>query len=296
MGTSKENFQNHLKFAYHIYCESREFISYFVIFVISFLISYTYFAVHSTIFAFLNFLYYNLYLNLVYPLFEPFSIAIFLFLISISIYLFYSFTGHDQKLCLYGVNAALFCYFGFIIMISGIIILGFSPVPSSINTTSDSIQDHVSNILFPNVSYPFNSDIQKLNSGFFGNGIGFFGLGLAIIILGLNSYDKIATSRKEEKILLYLQNREYLLKNYKQSLEISQIYDIGMIWVNFGLFFTLLYFITSVRILFNFEIVGVIILLYGYLKSKKEPQEPEEYTFDELIQKINDESTLRKTN
>ena len=42
------------------------------------------------------------------------------------------------------------------------------------------------------------------------------------------------------------------------------------------------------------EIVGLILLGYAYYRSKTPPIESESYTFDEMIQKINDESKLKK--
>ncbi|MGD0081512.1 MAG: hypothetical protein ABSB80_12805 [Methanoregula sp.] len=163
------------------------------------------------------------------------------------------------------------------------------------------------NNLINNSSSSVNEGIKKLNSGIFGNGIGIIAVALALIGLGISSYDKIQTSRMEEEILLRQQKKEYLLKKYKPSLIPVQIKALGMIWILgavvidfiLGLsigYFNFLPFLSAISLMFSgvlIEIFGLILLLYAILKSKEHPLELEPYTFDELIQKINDESRLK---
>jgi len=158
---------------------------------------------------------------------------------------------------------------------------------------------------FNNSTLYENAGLKRLSSGVFGNSLGIIGLALALIALGIASFDKIQTSRVEEEILLHLQNGQNPLKKYKTSLTSEQIYILGTVWIAIttilGLIisftitilpslWTLLMMVLGIII----EIVGLILLSYAYYKSKTPPIDPESYTFDEMIQKIKDESKLRK--
>lgn len=158
---------------------------------------------------------------------------------------------------------------------------------------------------FNNSTLYENAGLKRLSSGVFGNSLGIIGLALALIALGIASYDKIQTSRVEEEILLHLQKRQYLLKKYKTSLTSEQISLLGTVWIAITTILGLIisFTITTLPFLWTLsmmvvglitEIVGLILLGYAYYNSKTPLIDPESYTFDEMIQKIKDESKLRK--
>jgi hypothetical protein len=218
------------------------------------------------------------------PISNAITSAILISLILISVCLYYGWMGYDIKSKMYGVNFALFLYVGFAFLISGVIML-------------DSAESNIA-------SLSVNNETSILNSGIFGNSIGTVGLALALISIGLASYDKIQMNKTEEEILLRLQKKEYLLKKYKTSLSRDQINLLGLFWIVIGTLIglilsftiTVLPFITSLSLMVSIlwiGPVGLMLVIYAYYLSKKPLTEPESYTFEELIQKINDNSRLK---
>jgi len=223
---------------------------------------------------------------------------------------------------------------GFLLLLTGALMLSLNPVESNVvsinsttitNITLNSPDPADPQNFTPIASFSFtnitentgdtrstnnftinkNEGLKKIDSGVFGNGLGMIGLALALFALGFASYEKIQTKMMEEEILLRLQNREYRLKNYQSSLTADQINLIGMFWISsvvvLGMIMwsvmLFLPYLLGLAILVSgviIELVGLIIIGYAHYESKKPPIVPESYTFDEMIQKITDESKLRK--
>jgi hypothetical protein len=262
------------------------------------------------------------------------SNACLLGLVLLTTYLYYAYLGYDLKIQLFGINFALFSYIGFLILITGALMFNLTPVDNSNITLESTTITNISfispnltdpqnftllssftltnftktnnkNSSLANQTLNENQGLQKVNSGIFGNALGMVGLALALFALGFTSYDKIQTKNTEEKILLRLENREYRLKDYQSKLTADQLTIIGMCWIISSIIIGLLIsiiikimpFLLTLAIMVSgmiIEIVGLIIIFYSYYESKKPLVEPESYTFSELIQKINDESKLKK--
>jgi hypothetical protein len=260
--------------------------------------------------------------------------AILLGLVLLSAYLYYKYLGYDKNLQLHGVNFALFTYVGFLLLLTGAVMLSLNSVDNNViylNSTSiTNISINSSNFtnlqnITPIASFTFtniteftgenssennftggqNEGLKKLGSGLFGSGLGIIGIALALFALGLASNDKIQTKLMEEEILLRMQNRKYLLKKYRTKLTADQINLIGLFWIftvlilamfMWLIMMTLPYLLSLAVMVLGviIEIVGLSIILYAHYESKHPQIEPEPYTFNEMIQKINDESKLRK--
>jgi hypothetical protein len=260
--------------------------------------------------------------------------AILLGLILLSAHLYYKYLGYDRNLQAHGVNFALFSYMGFLLLLTGALMLSFNSVGSNVvalnSTTITNISFNTPNLTNPqnftpiasftltniteytdenissnNFTISQNEYLKKLGGGVFASGLGLIGIALAIFALGFASYDKIQTKLTEEEILLRLQNREYQLKKYRSSLSADQINLIGMFWIStvavLGMFMWLIMlslpYLLGLAILVLgviIELVGLSIIVYAHYESKKPPILPESYTFEEMVQKITDESKLRK--
>jgi hypothetical protein len=179
----------------------------------------------------------------------------------------------------------------------------FTPIASF--TFSNVTEYTNENISTNNLTINQNDGLKKIGSGVFGNGLGLIGIALALFALGLASYDKIQTKLIEEEILLRLQNREYQLKKYRSLVTPDQINLIGMFWIStvvvLGIFMWLIMlslpYLLGLAIMVLgviIEFVGLSIIVYAHYESKKPPIVPETYTFDEMIQKITDESKIGK--
>lgn len=260
--------------------------------------------------------------------------AILLCLILLSAHLYYKYLGYDKNLQAHGINFALFSYMGFLLLLTGALMLSFNSVDSNVvsinSTTITNISFNSPNLTNPqnftpiasftltniteytdenrslnNFTVSQNDGLKKLGNGLFGSGLGIIGIALALFALGLASYDKIQTKLIEEEILLRLQNREYQLKKYRTSLTADQINLIGMFWIStvavLGMFMWLIMlslpYLLGLAIMVLgviIELVGLSIIVYAHCESKKPPIVPESYTFEEMIQKITAESKLRK--
>jgi len=191
---------------------------------------------------------------------------------------------------------------------------------SYLNSSSPFNVTHISSYHFTNITednegskLPLNSSLQneavkKLNSGLFGNAIGLFGIALTLFALTISNVERIHTLMIEGENQIRLQKREYLLKNFKGALTPDQVITLGKIWmvstiligfiltVNFTLI-TIMPYLLAVSFFvsgFFIEIIGILFFLFGYWKSRQLEQLPESLTFEELVQKINDESILKK--
>jgi hypothetical protein len=249
-----------------------------------------------------------------------------------SVYLFLYLRGYDQNLRIHGINVVLFLYLAFILFISGSVMLSLPVANTTLNVNSTSITEitfnysnssdplnfiQVSSYNFSNISgryaenpsvnsNPQEEAIRYLSNGIFGNGIALIGLAIAVFGMAISIFDKIETSKNQEEILLRLQNKEHFLKKYKPVTP-EQIITIGIIWgmcaAIIGLFIgakikndTDLLFLSLPWIISNILIMifGLLILSYGFYKTKEPVKEPEPITLAELLQIINDESRLKK--
>jgi len=233
-----------------------------------------------------------------------------------------------------GVNSALFLYAGFLVIIAGVSLLSFTPMDNGIaslnSTTVTSITLISDNLSVPQnftieSSFTFtnitenkgdirsinsstlneNEGLKMLNSSLLGNGLGLLGLAIALFAFGFSYYNKIQTTKFEEELLLRLQNKTYRLKEYQSSLSADQLSNIGVVWIVVAMIlfvisiltiqtFPLLHTLVLMVLGMIIDLIGVVIIICAIYKSKKPQAEPKPYTFEEMIQKINDESKLKK--
>ncbi len=255
-------------------------------------------------------------------------------LILLSTCLYYNYLRYDTNLRLLGVNFALFIYAGFFVLITGALLLSLTPMDNSIaslnSTTATSITLISDNLSAPQnftieSSFTFanitenkgdiksinsstlneNEGLKILNSSLLGNGLGLIGLAIALFAFGFSHYNKIQTTKVEEELLLRLQNKTYRLKEYQSSLSADQLNNIGMIWVIVAIILFAISILTSqtfllldtlkiIVLVMIIDLVGVVIIICAIYKSKKPQAKPRPYTFEEMLQKINDELKLRK--
>lgn len=267
-------------------------------------------------------------------LFSIWGFVCLLGLILLSTYVYYTYLGYDINLRMLGVNFALFLYAGFFVLITGALLLSFPPMDNSIaslnSTTVTSIiliSDNLSapqnftiesSFTFTNITenkgdiksinsstLNENEGLKMLNSSLLGNALGLIGLAIALFAFGFSYYNKIQTTKVEEELLLRLQNKTYRLKDYQSSLSADQLNNIGVTWIVVAMIlfvisiltiqtFPLLHTLVLTVLGMIIDLVGVVIIICAIYKSKKPPVVPESYTFKELVQKLNDESKLRK--
>ena len=261
--------------------------------------------------------------NLLSPIFDIPTFCVILLLSCISIAIYYKKTGHNKNALLYAIASVIFLYGGMLFFIYGGAVLTLTPPDEVNNFALNSTQITQITLYLSNSSNPLESSqilamnisnnslsqieqtssdiktsqlkaLKKLGGGLFGNGLGLLGLGLALIGLGFYNKDRIDNKKSQEEILAHLQKSEYILKKYKLSLDYQDVYTIGLLWLCVGVIFTGLRMIFFSQFFIVIPIVGLIIIGYGYRKSKLPQTNPQEYTFDELIQKIRDESNLKK--
>jgi hypothetical protein len=265
--------------------------------------------------------------NLISPIFDPLTVLIIAGLLAISSVIYYLKRGYNHKILLFASASVIFIYAGILFLICGCIVFGLTPVNEVNNITINSTQMTQINLSMSNLSDPLNTSqnirlntsnfssfdieypsfeikpenptsqfesLKKLGGGLFGNGLGLIGLALALIGLGFYNKDRIENEKNHEEIIAYLQKREYTLKKYKSGLNYKDIYTIGEMWLCIGLIFTGLRIILFSQLFVVIPIVGVIILIYGYFRSKTPQTKSPECTFDEMIQKIRDQSCLKK--
>lgn len=263
-------------------------------------------------------------LNFYVLFFDIPTIYVFVILLSLSVFLGYYWIGYDVKSAFNAIPLIIFLWLGVLFVVWGGITLGtpsandfnnitvvttqytnidiLSMNSSNYSNTSQFATYNVSNVSeysitvpsFKTDSSPLEEARKKLGGGLFSNGIGLIGLGIAFFSVGLYYKGSIDNNRNQEEIIARLDKREYILKKYKSTLEYTHIYKIGKIWLCIGLIYSGVYLIITNNIIPILFFIGAIILLYGYYQSKYQPIEPQEYTFDEMIQKINDESNLKK--
>jgi hypothetical protein len=243
------------------------------------------------------------------PLSNAYTLAILLGLVLISVYLFYQSLGYDLNQKLHGTTSAMFIFLGFVFLLSGLVVMTNVPMNTSeeLNLNSNfTTQVNIYNdylLTYSNVSHSssFNfttsyddksqdksssnisasaiEAIKKLSSGIFGNALGMIGISLALIAFGISNYDKIQTFRTEEEILYRLQKKEECLKKYRISLSYKQIFSLGLIWIFCSIFIGLILglfpkmlpeqFYTWVNAGVIIEVVGLLIMTYGYYELKK---------------------------
>jgi hypothetical protein len=243
-----------------------------------------------------------------------------LLLISVSVFFLMGWMNYELNLKLHGVASVLFIYVTFLLLISGMIMLSLPTENNLIIVNSTSITEvnfiysnssdsfyfsHILSYDFANINVskaenlsmtdtPQNEAIKKLGSGVFGNGIGIIGVALALFGLFITNLDKIQTSVTLKSIVT----------GY-------QIKTLAIIWIIGALIidFVMLIHIKIIPILpnlvpislfmygFLIEIVGLILLIYGYYKSKEshsdppsEPAkvEPMEESFEEIVHRIHE--------
>jgi hypothetical protein len=254
------------------------------------------------------------------------TIFIFLLLLYISTFFYYVKTGHDKNLSMDGALSVCLTWIGVLFILWGAIAISIPP-PNEVNNitlnTADYTQINILSVYLSNssntsesTSYnitnvsefrvtrpsfdttqlaPIDEARKKLGSGIFSNGIGLIGLGIALISLGFYYIGNINYKRNQEEIIAHLQKREYILKKYKPYFEKEDIYKIGEMWFLVGMIYLGGVFIFTNEILFNILIIGfLIIITNACVTPNKQPIDAPEYTFEEIIQKINDESNFKK--
>jgi hypothetical protein len=142
---------------------------------------------------------------------------------------------------------------------------------------------------------PIDEARKKLGSGIFSNGIGLIGLGIALLSLGFYYIGNINYKKNQEEIIAHLQKRGYILKKYKPYFEKENIYKIGLMWFFSGGIYLGSVLIFTHEILFNILIIGLLIIITNAcITQNKPPIDAPKYTFEELMQKITDESNIKK--
>ncbi len=267
--------------------------------------------------------------NVIVLFFDYPTIVLFVILLMISVSLAHYWMGYDLKLIIYTLPAVCFLWAGVLFIVWGGVTLGipsaneptnitlvnmhFSSIQfvknSSINSSINSSYDlELIDYKLTNSTYyttikpifettnlsPVEVARKKLGGGMFSNGIGLIGLGVALFSLGLFYTGSIENKRNQEEIVARLQHREYILKKYRDSLNHQQIYQIGILWLGVGLMYLGIYMWIYNTILIPLIVIGFVLVLIGFYKSRLPSIEPPQCTFDELIQKITDESNLKK--
>jgi len=249
-----------------------------------------------------------------------------LLLISVSVFFLMGWMNYDLNLRLHGIASVLFIYVTLVLLFCGMIMLSLPTEPNVVILNSTSVtkvnfiysnssdplnfshilpsyefaninESRADNMSIPNS--PQNEAIKKLGSGVFGNGIGIIGIALALFGLFLTNLDKIQTSVTPKS----------MVTNY-------QIKTLAMIWIIGALIIDLvmLIHIKIIAILpnlvpislftygFLIEIIGLILLIYGYYKSKEshsdppsEPAkvEPPKESFEEIVNRIHKNLTKK---
>ena len=147
--------------------------------------------------------------------------------------------------------------------------------------------------------------LSFLSDAKFGNAVGLIGLGIAIFSIGIINFDKLQMHKKLDKILWYLQKKEYLIKKYETPMSVVQFNRLGLIWIIVGtiigffisLTISILPFLTTLALIVSIlwiGVVGLLLMFYAYYKSKKPIPEPEQCSFEELVQRVNDELLMQK--
>jgi hypothetical protein len=254
------------------------------------------------------------------------TIFIFLLLLYGSTFFYYVKTGHDKNLSMDGALSICLIWIGILFIAWGAITLSIPP-PNEVNNitlnttdytqinivsvylsnssnTSESTSYNITNVSEFRVTHPsfdrtelspIDEARKKLGGGIFSNGIGLIGLGIALISLGFYYIGNINYKKNQEEIIAHLQKREYILKKYKPFFEKKYIYKIGIAWFLVGMIYLGGSLIFTNEILFNILIIGLLIIITNAcITPNKPPIDAPEYTFEEIVQKINDESNYKK--